>query len=281
MDIGDQAEADPKPESHPAEQMREPERPQRVQRSPRFISHESQPDQLSKTMASLQQANLGQFSQLSKTMASLQQANLGQFSQLSKTMASLQQANLGQFSQLSKTMASLQQANLGQLNQLSKTMDFVYQPQIAASLSQLSKAFMAMHQSRIAISLNQFSRAIEIANPSVFMGFNRLARDLHVAAIDSPVTLQFSRLVSQASSLDLQRSDEATEFHQPAKLTKAGNRDTAAMLTVAVFLIVYIGVSFAMVHNPDLASFIVSHGPSPFEAAMGAGAFTFWISMNI
>lgn len=57
---------------------------------------------------------------------------------------------------------------------------------------------------------------------------------------------------------------------------KLSDREVAAMLTVAVFLLVYVSLGLAIKHNPQLAKLASTDGPTPFEAAMAAGAFTFW-----
>jgi hypothetical protein len=61
------------------------------------------------------------------------------------------------------------------------------------------------------------------------------------------------------------------------RFRKPGDLEIAAMITVAVFLIVYISYSLAIIHDQRLAELARNDGPTPFEAAMAMGAFAFWL----
>ena len=61
---------------------------------------------------------------------------------------------------------------------------------------------------------------------------------------------------------------------------KLTDREVAAMLTVAAFLFVYFSLGLLVKHNAQIAEISATDGPTPFEAAMAAGALVFWLRMN-
>ncbi len=63
----------------------------------------------------------------------------------------------------------------------------------------------------------------------------------------------------------------------PQSLT---DREIAAMLTVAAFLVVYISFGLLIKHSAQAARLAAIDGPTPFEAAMAVGALVFWLWMN-
>jgi hypothetical protein len=110
-------------------------------------------------------------------------------------------------------------------------------------------------------------------------GFDVLAWNLQTVAIRNPITAQIGGIVGAVIASENQEASGDGNAKQNL-LEKFSNREIAAMFTIAVFLLVYIALGLAIKHNPELARLAAVDGPTPFEAAMAAGAFTFWTWMT-
>jgi hypothetical protein len=67
-----------------------------------------------------------------------------------------------------------------------------------------------------------------------------------------------------------------TPSRRPWQFLGLSELEIVAMITTAVFLVVYISFAIAMIHNPKLAELAHDDGPMPYEAALSAGGLTFW-----
>jgi hypothetical protein len=90
------------------------------------------------------------------------------------------------------------------------------------------------------------------------------------AVADVIVNLPGSSVESEADSADL------LPGKRPRQFLGLGELEITAMVTTAVFLIVYICFSLAIIHDPTLAELAHNDGPTPFEAALAAGGLTYW-----
>jgi hypothetical protein len=175
------------------------------------------------------------------------------------------------FEQLSKTLASAWQP---QIDQLSKTLASAWQPQI----DQLSKTLASAWQPQIGAMFDQSSKARAINYPSGYLGIGELVRNLSDSALRNPVTVQLADIVGAGiSSEEIEvSSDDSARNNWLEQLRK---REAAATVTVAVFLFVYLTYALAIKRNPELATFAATNGPTPFDAAMACGAFTYGLWM--
>lgn len=193
-----------------------------------------------------------------------------QMEQIGKASAALTQQV--QFSQVAEAVSLLQQSQLRVVEQFQKDM-LPSLTLFSDSLSWIGEAFKITHQPAMASLLESFSAAAALTYSSGFSGGTSLASSLSAAAVSTPMASQIAQVVSDtASSASGKLDHEGITIPEWAKLP---DWEVAAMLTVVVFLVVFIGLSFAAADNQQLATFMSKTGANPFEVASAAGVFTY------
>jgi hypothetical protein len=117
------------------------------------------------------------------------------------------------------------------------------------------------------------------AYQSQFGGLSDLARTLCFTPITNTMVLQVGDFVAELANSGFQSVAPAQDAG-PEGLQKFSDREVAAMVAVAVFLLVYISLGLAIKHNSQLAHLAAIDGPTPFDAAMAAGGFAFGTWMH-
>ena len=146
----------------------------------------------------------------------------------------------------------------------------VYQPQLTASLGMIVE-----------------SPAFASAGKVVESQIARMTRDLG-NIVQSPAFASLGNMVEPLLTdllalEDLEPSSPNINTilsNGDQRLRKLSDREVAAMLTVAAFLFVYFSLGLLIKHNAQIAEIAAADGPTPFEAAMAAGALVFWLRMN-
>ena len=94
-----------------------------------------------------------------------------------------------------------------------------------------------------------------------------------------PEAFLSSILANQRSNFEAADSTGESDIStaiQRSSTRKLSDRELAVYLTVVVFLVVYFSMAITIKHDPAIAALSRIDGPTPFEAAMGIGALTFW-----
>ncbi len=141
--------------------------------------------------------------------------------------------------------------------------------------AELAKAMAGTNQLR----LTELSRVIGTVYSPHLAKFSNPASTLNILAISDPTLFQIGSLVAESINSGVQDSSSVSNG-ETGQLQKISDREVAAMLTVAVFLLVYISLGLVIKHNTQLAHLAATDEPTPFEAAMAAGALTFWAWMT-
>ena len=154
-----------------------------------------------------------------------------------------------------------------------------YRPQLIA----LSETVLKANQrSFAALALPSFATAFKATHQPQFTALAKAAFKIHqpsFAALAETTFARISDLVAEGVAVEshIVRSGSGIEGRQSQRL---GDREIAAMLAVAVFLLVYISTGWAIEHNFQLAKLSTTNGPIPFDAALLVGGFTYKACMT-
>jgi hypothetical protein len=121
--------------------------------------------------------------------------------------------------------------------------------------------------------LNAAAEAVArmISPSNVIMAAATIAGASNLSAVaDVIVNLPVSRGESETDTEGL------LPAQRPRQFLGLGELEVTAIVTTAVFLVVYICFGLAIIHDPRLAELAHNDGPTPFEAALLAGGLTYW-----
>ncbi len=150
-----------------------------------------------------------------------------------------------------------------------------HQAQLAQATTGINAAIMNANRA----PFTELAQIMAKAYRPWFTELGDLARGLYATPLTDAMLAQVGEFVTELASSEFQDVAPAQDAGRRG-LQKLGDREVAAMMTVAMFLLVYISFGLAIKHNAQLAELAATKGPTPFEAAMAAGAFTFWVWMT-